>query len=112
MIKSWRFAWKSILKTFEKFTVIRDEEAAVGIDSDESELQPSFDQPSEVLQTAAEDPAQTHSAFSAAIFQEAAFSFLESPPPRRSTGRERFLVYIFFPFGGFHEIAYPCLEKI
>jgi hypothetical protein len=56
-----------------------DEEAEGGIDSDASELQPSFDQPSELFQTAAKDPMQAHSAFSAPpISQEVACSLLES----------------------------------
>ena len=47
----------------------------VGIDSDESELQASFDQPSEVFQAAAEDPTQTHIVFYApAISRESGFS--------------------------------------
>ena len=48
------------------------------IDSNESGLQPFFDQPSEVFQAAAEDPSQTHSVCSAPAFShEAGFSLPE-----------------------------------
>ena len=48
------------------------------IDSNESGLQPFFDQPSEVFQAAAEDPSKTHSVCSAPAFShEAGFSLPE-----------------------------------
>ena len=56
-----------------------DKEVEGGDDSDESEpSQPCFDQPSEVIQAAYEDPVQTHRVFSApATPQEVGLPLLE-----------------------------------
>jgi len=69
----------SVLGHSQESEPVELEEAEGGIDSDALELQPSFDQPSELFQTAAKDPMQAHSAFFAPpISQEVACSLLES----------------------------------